>query len=186
MQLLIDFFPPLAFLVSYLLGGIYVATATMMAACALQLGVDWVRKRAIKPLHWIMALLVFLFGTATLVLHDPRFIQMKPTVFMGLLAVSFLVSQWTRKPLAQRLLESVLPEVAARDAQVWRRLNLAWVAFFAFIGAVNLYVAREFSEQTWVYFAKIGISVLLLLFLFPQLLWLMPRESAADDSGSKQ
>ena len=35
-------------------------------------------------MHALSAVLVFVFGTATLVLHDLRFIQWKPTVFFWL------------------------------------------------------------------------------------------------------
>ncbi len=183
MQTLIDFLPLLAFLVAYKLAGIYVATGVLIVACALQIGWHWWRFRKVKAQHWITAVLVLLLGTATLVFHDPVFIQWKPSVLMWLLGAAFLVSQFVgRKPLSQRFLESMLENAGGAQQTgaspaTWRRLNLAWVAFFALTGWANLYVAQNFSESTWVYFKVGGLSVLTLLFILPQLIWLMPKET---------
>lgn len=185
MQQLVDFFPLIAFFASYKLGGIYVATAVLIAACALQIGWHWWRTRTVKTLHWVTALLVLIFGSATLLLRDPHFIQWKPTVLMWLLAGSFLVGHFVgAKTLTQRFLEGVLGEhIAPVEPASWRRLNLAWIAFFIFVGAANLYVAREFSEQAWVNFKVFGVSVLMLLFTLPQIMWLMPKEPASRDAS---
>lgn len=180
MQLLIDFFPLVAFFAAYKLGGIYVATAVLIVACGVQIGLHYWRTRTVKTLHWVTALLVLVFGTATLILHDARFIQWKLSVLMWLLAVSFLVSHvWGAKPLVQRFFESVLgDDLPARGAATWKRLNLVWVAFFLLVGAVNLYVAYQFSEQAWVNFKVFGVYVLMIVFMVPQVFWLMPREQA--------
>lgn len=187
MQQLIDFFPLVAFFVSYKFGGIYVATGVLIVACALQVGWHWWRTRTVKTLHWVTAALVLVFGSATLLLHDSRFIQWKPTVLMWLLSVSFLVSQfWGAKPLTQRFLEGVLAEHApARSQSTWNRLNFLWVLFFALVGAANLYVAWRFSEQAWVNFKVFGLSALLIVFMLPQVFWLLPKEQSARIEGSK-
>lgn len=59
-----------------------------------------------------------------------------------------------------------LPEAA------WRRLNLAWVAFFVFAGAINIYVAYSYEEATWVNFKLFGLFGLTFVFLVLQSLWL--------------
>ncbi len=181
MHLLVDFFPLIAFFASYKLGGIYVATGVLIVACTLQIAWHWWRTHTVKTLHWVTAVLVLVFGSATLLLQDSRFIQWKLSVLMGILAVSFLVSHFMgARTLTQRFLESAIGEhVAPVSATLWHRLNLAWVAFFALVGAANLYVAYHFSEATWVNFKVIGVNVLLLLFLVPQVFWLMPKEPAA-------
>ncbi|HEX7417742.1 MAG TPA: septation protein IspZ, partial [Steroidobacteraceae bacterium] len=91
---LLEFAPLLGFLVAYYVRGFYVATVVLMSSMALLLVVDFARTRRIPPMHAISAVLVFAFGTATLVLHDKRFVQWKPTVFFWLLALAFLGSQW--------------------------------------------------------------------------------------------
>lgn len=183
MQALIDFSPLIAFFVSYRIAGIYVATGVLIAACALQIGYHWLRFRKVKPLHWIMGGLVLLFGSATLILHDPKFIQVKTTVLMWLLGAAFLVSQFVgRKPLSQRFLESMLESVeglpqGALSRAPWAWINLGWVAFFGVVGCINLYIVHHFSESTWVNFKVGGLALLLLLFLTPQIIWLMPKEN---------
>ena len=49
--------------------------------------------------------LVVVFGAATLLLHDKRFIQWKPTVFFWLTSLAFLGSFWIgEQTLTERLL----------------------------------------------------------------------------------
>jgi intracellular septation protein len=178
MQQLIDFFPLIAFFVSFKLGGIFTATAVFIAASALQIGLQWWRTRTVKTLHWVTAVLVLVFGGATLWLHDARFIQWKLSVLMWLAAGAFLVSQFVgAKPLVQRFLESVLAEhLAPVSARLWSRINLAWVTFFALVGALNVFVFRNFSMDTWVNFKVFGVQVLMLLFILPQAFWLAANE----------
>jgi intracellular septation protein len=183
MQQLIDFFPLIAFFVSYWLGDIYIATAVFIVASAIQIGAHWWRTRTVKTIHWVTAALVLVFGSATLLLKDARFIQWKLSVLMWLASAAFLVSQFVgRKPLVQRFLEGALGEhLAPVSARTWSRVNLAWVAFFAFVGALNLYVMRHFSLDTWVNFKVVGVSVLMFLFMLPQVFWLAANERSGDD-----
>ena len=54
----------------------------------------------------------------------------------------------------------------------WHRLNFAWVAFFALMGLLNLWVAYNFSTGTWVNFKLFGGIGLMLLFTLAQGLYL--------------
>jgi intracellular septation protein len=186
MQLLIDFLPLIAFFASFKLGGIYVATAVLIAATAVQIGVHWVRTHTVRTLHWVSALLVLVLGSATLLLRDAHFIQWKPTALVWIAGVAFLVSHFVgTKPLSRRFLESVLAEhLAPVSDQTWKRINLAWVAFLGTTGALNLYVAHTFSMATWVNFKVFGISILLLLFVVPQVLWLTIKDAPAAGNAS--
>jgi len=57
-------------------------------------------------------------------------------------------------------------------ATIWRQLNLMWVGFFVFAGALNIYVAYQFDEATWVNFMLFGLFGLTFVFLLLQSLWL--------------
>jgi intracellular septation protein len=57
-------------------------------------------------------------------------------------------------------------------APVWKRLNWAWIVFFIFMGVINLYVAFNFSEETWVNFKLFGMMGLTLVFVFGQAFYL--------------
>jgi intracellular septation protein len=183
MQALLEIAPLAAFIAAYYLAGIYVATAVLMAGMLLLLVVDYARERRIPSMHALSAMLVFIFGTATLVLHNPRFIQWKPTVFYWLAAAAFLGSFWFgKKTLAQRLLEAAIP---ATDVPVraWRRLNAAWVAFDLLLGALNLVVAFNASERAWVQFKFLGLTSLTLAFVLGQGLWLTRRSMRGGRSS---
>ncbi|MEP7247337.1 MAG: inner membrane-spanning protein YciB [Gammaproteobacteria bacterium] len=183
MQSLLELAPLVAFFLAYSVGGIYVATSVLMGAMALLLVVDFVRTRRVPAMHAISAVLVFAFGAATLILHDQRFIQWKPTVFFWLLSVALLGSMWIGKqPLVQRLLGKALEGQVQVADSTWRRLNLLWVVFYVLLGALNLVVAFNTSEATWVKFKVIGLTLVTVLFTGAQLAWLMKRTAEAPSA----
>jgi intracellular septation protein len=183
MQSVLELTPLVAFFVAYSLGGIYVATAVLMGAMALLLLVDYVRTRKIPTMHAASTVLVFLFGAATLILHNQRFIQWKPTVFFWLLSAALLGSMWIGKqPLVQRLLSRALDGQVKVSDSTWRRLNLLWVVFYAVLGVANLFVAFNTSEATWVKFKVIGLTAITLVFTAAQVAWLLKNQSGEAPS----
>jgi intracellular septation protein len=189
MQALLEFAPLVAFFIAYLLGGLYLATGVLMGAMAILVIVDYVRLRRVPTMHALSAVLVLLFGTATLVLHDLRFIQWKPTVFFWLAALAFLGSQWIGKQtLAERMLSAALggDENHRVPDSTWKRVNLVWVVFYVIFGALNLYVAFNFSERVWVSFKFAGIPILHFVFVGAQMVWLVRRGSADTGEPSPQ
>lgn len=181
MQFLFDFFPVLAFFAAYqLTDDIFVATGVIIAATVLQVAIHWIRTRHFKPLHLISAGLVLLFGGLTLLIHDPIFIMWKVTAVNWLFAAAFLASQWAvfgGRPLVQRMMESAGAAVRLAAAE-WRRLNLAWVAFFVLLGAANLAAFRLLSEANWVKFKLFGIAGLSLVFVLAQSVWIANRDQS--------
>jgi intracellular septation protein len=183
MKLLLDFFPILLFFFAYKIGPaltpadypwlkenpIYLATSVAIVASVLQVVYTWVRNRKVENMHLVSLVLIVVFGGATLYLRDPQFIKWKPTVLNWLFGAVFLGSQVIgRKTVIQRMLggQLELPEF------VWRRLNLAWAAFFILIGGVNLYVAYQYEEQVWVNFKLFGMLGLTFLFVILQSFYL--------------
>ena len=180
MQQLLDLAPLVVFFVAYSVAGIYVATGVLMGSMALLLLVDYVRTRRVSTMHAVSAALVFLFGAATLILHNQRFIQWKPTVFFWLLSIALLGSMWIGKqPLAQTLLNRALEGQVQVSNATWRRVNLLWVLFYVLLGAANLIVAFNTSEATWVKFKVIGLTVATVLFTAAQIAWLMRQPATA-------
>ncbi len=181
MKLLADFFPILLFFGAYQLYDIYVATAVAVAAAALQVGYLWLRHGSVPKMQWITLALLVVFGGLTLILHDPVFIKWKPTVVNWLFAGAFLVAPlFTDKTLIERLMGHAvtLPTFA------WSRLNIAWSLFFIAMGALNLFVAFNFSEEIWVNFKLFGLMGLTLLFALAQGFYLarhMPAEASAEE-----
>lgn len=176
MQLLFDFFPIIAFFAAYKFYGIYTATVVIIVASLAQSGIHYLRTRTVNKMHLFSAGLVLVFGSLTLVLKDARFIQWKPSILYWLMAAAFIISTFVgEKPLVQRMMGQAI----TLERNIWVKLNSAWAAFFTFTGALNLYVAYHFDENTWVNFKLIGLLGLTVLFALAQGLWLwykMPEE----------
>ncbi|HTU66781.1 MAG TPA: inner membrane-spanning protein YciB [Steroidobacteraceae bacterium] len=175
MQTLIELAPLIAFFGVFKWGGgIYPATATLMVAMALLLAWDWLRTRKIPQMHLVSAVLVWVFGTATLLLRDVRFLQWKATVFYGIVALAFAGTVWIgRMTLLERLLGKNLPEGVTVTPATWRNLSLLSAAFYALLGAANLWVAFTFSLSTWVAFKTWAVVPLIFVFTAGLIFWLM-------------
>ena len=183
MEAALNFLPLAAFLLAFWLGGIYVATAVLMVAMVLLVLFDYLRSRRVSAMHMLSAVLVLVFGGATLLLHDKRFLKLKPTVLLWILALAFLSSQWIgRAPLVQRLLEPALAPGTELPRARWLRINLVWVAAYLLLGALNLYVARVVSDTAWVYFKVFGLTIALAALAMGQALWLHRGHQAGVDT----
>ena len=170
MQALLNFLPLAAFMLCYKLGGIYTATVALMVSMLVLALVDYLRQGRVSGMHALSTVLVLVFGGATLL--------------MWLLALAFLGSQWIgRKPLAQRMLEPALPPDTILSRERWLRVNLIWVAAYAVLGALNLYVAQVATEQAWVYFKGFGLTIALALLAMGQALWLHRSRATNADSN---
>jgi len=55
---------------------------------------------------------------------------------------------------------------------IWTKLNLAWAALFVGLGFLNLYVAFNYSQDTWVNFKLFGITGIMFVFIIGQTLLL--------------
>jgi intracellular septation protein len=152
----------------------------------LQLLVHRWRSGKFKPMHLLTVAVVLPLGSATLLLHDHRFIQWKPTVLLGLGAAAFLGSAvFGKQPLARRMLEAMFGEPLQVPARTWLTINFLWAAWLALLAAANIYVAWNFTESAWVHFKVFGITIALFVFMLPQVLWLAGKTKAAQpDLGS--
>lgn len=142
MKLLVDLLPVIVFFIAYKIEGIYVATAVAIAVSFAQVGWSWLRHRRVENMHLATLGLLVVFGGLTIALHDPIFVMWKPTVVNWLFALVFLASHFVGdRPLVQRMMAHAI-EV---PAQIWARLNWAWVLFFLVSGLVNLYVVYVYT-----------------------------------------
>jgi len=171
MKFLYDLFPILLFFIAYKMYDIYVATAVIIVASVAQVSFFWLKHRRVEKMHLITLVMVLLLGGATIYFQNATFIYWKPTVVNWLFAVAFLASQFIGdKNLLQRMLEK---QVTLTSQHVWTHLNFAWIGFFITIGVVNLYVAFNFEENTWVNFKLFGMMGLTILFVIGQSFYLM-------------
>ncbi|MDE2598112.1 MAG: septation protein A [Rhodocyclaceae bacterium] len=167
MKLLFDLLPVILFFIAYKLADIYVATAVVIVATCAQIAFVWFKHRKVDKMLWVSLGLVVVFGGATLILHDENFIKLKLTIFYWLFAAILLgASAFMGKNLIRSLL-TAQTELNMPD-RVWRMLNLMWIVFFAFMGGLNLFIARNYSTDTWVNFKLFGSFGLMIVFLVAQ------------------
>jgi intracellular septation protein len=180
MQVLLDFLPLIVFFTAYLLYDIYVATAAIIVAMALQIGYLWLRHRKVNKMLLASGGLVLVLGGVTLALRNPLFLQWKVTAVNWLFAAVFLGSQLIGK---KTLTERAMGQAVELDAGVWRQLNLTWVIVFFVLGAANLYVMYNFSEAIWVYFKVFGQIGVVMLTVIGQALWITSKASSGQGAA---
>ncbi|VWX63410.1 putative intracellular septation protein A [Burkholderiales bacterium 8X] len=170
MKLLLDFFPILLFFGAYKLYDIYMATGVLMAATVVQMGIVWLTEKRLQPMQKATLVLILLFGSLTLLLHDDRFIKWKPTVLYGAMALALAIAFWGFK---KNFLRMMLGKQLELPAPVWTRLNIAWIGYCLFMAVVNGYVAASFSTEAWVNFKLWGYAFPI-VFLIAQGLYISP------------
>jgi intracellular septation protein len=169
MKFLFDIFPVVLFFVAFKLYGIYVATAVAMAASFVQIGWVWLRHRKIDNMLWVSLGVIVVFGGATLVLQDETFIKWKPTVLYWLFGATLAVAALVFK---KNLIRTMMEKQVTLPDPVWSRLQASWIAFFMLMGALNLFVAYNYSTDAWVNFKLFGGIGLMLVFVVLQALML--------------
>jgi len=178
MKILIDFFPILLFFAAYKVYDIYAATSVLMAATALQMALIYAIDRRLQMLHKVTLALVTVFGVLTLALHDDRFIKWKPTVLYAAMAIGLAIAVWVLK---KNFLKILLGSQLDLPDAVWRKLNITWVAYCAFMSIINGYVAANFSTEAWVNF-KLWGYVFPLAFLVGQGFYIAPHLKGDEPS----
>ena len=178
MRLLLDFLPIAVFFAAYKFQGIFVGTAVLMAATAVQMAVIYALDRKLQTMHKITLALILVFGTLTLVLQDERFIKWKPTVLYAAMSIALAVALWALK---KNFLKMLLGSQLSLPEAVWGRLTVAWIVYCAFMAALNAYVAAFYSTETWVNFKLWGYAFPV-LFIVGQGLYISRHIGPAESS----
>ena len=170
MKFLFDLFPIFLFFLAFKVWDIYVATGVAIAATIAQIGYLKLRRRKVETMMWVSLAIIVVFGGATIALHDETFIKWKPTVLYWLFSIILASSQlFWRKNLIRSLMQA--QQIDMPDA-AWQKLNWSWVGFFAVMGVLNLYVAFNYTTDTWVSFKLFGGTGLMLVFVILQALFM--------------
>ena len=146
MKLAIDLGPLAVFLVAWLAFGIKVATGAIMVASVTAMIASSRLLGRISPALILTTVLVVGFGGLTLLLDDPRFIQIKPTVVYMIFAAGLWIGQLTGRPVLQLM----LGEAMSLSREGWRILSIRWAGFFAAMAVLNELVRQFCSEGVWV------------------------------------
>ncbi len=143
----------------YTFDGIYTATIALILTTILQVIIVKLVWGSVEKRLLSVAGAVIIFGGATVLLKDPVFIFWKPTVFNWALAGVSVVWHVLR---GKCLFEDLLPDEIEMPKHIWKRVTVASTLHFFIVGAVNLYVAYNFSMDAWVSF-KLWSAVLFTL-----------------------
>ena len=149
------------FAVYYFTKNIYLATGVCIVASWAQLFLCKIKYNHISKNTWISTILITVFGGMTILFHNKTFVMLKPTVLLWIIGSSLLIGQIAGKNGLKLMLGK---EIYLTDDS-WKKINLAWGIYFLLMGVVNLYVAMNFSEYTWVKFKVFGTMGLTISFM---------------------
>ena len=182
MKQFIDFIPLLLFFIvfklepravefaghSFEVGGIFSATAMLIISSVVVYGALFIRQRKLEKGQWLTLLACLVFGGLTLAFHSETFLKWKAPVVNWLFALVFIGSHFIGDRL---LIKRIMGHALTLPEPVWGRLNVAWIVFFLFCGAANLFVAFTFQDY-WVDFKVFGSLGMTVLFLIGQGIYL--------------
>ena len=159
-KMILDFGPLLLFFVANAKWGILTATAVFMVAVIVALLISRIVFGKLPVMPLITAILVMVFGSLTLYLHDDTFIKIKPTI----LYVMFSSILFVGLRRGRMYLKYLFDEAFELMEEGWRLLTIRWGVFFMVMAILNEFVWRNFSTDSWVSFKVFGFIPLTLIF----------------------
>lgn len=179
LNLLVDFGPLLVFFLAYrhyapaesgdaigTVAAVVKGTLAFMGATVIALIVSKWRLGHVSPMLWLTTVLILGFGSVTVVLRDPFYVQIKPTAVYMLFAGVLFAGLFKRKPMLKYLLQSAFEGL--NDAG-WIKLSRNWAWFFVFLAILNTALVFTVSFDTWLQAKLWGFTALSFVFTFSQL-----------------
>jgi intracellular septation protein len=144
---------------------LFAATGAFMVAIVAALIASYVVTKHVPLMALVTCVVVLVFGTLTLVLHDETFIKIKPTIiyalFAGVLGGGLL--------FGRSFIAIMFDQMFNLTPQGWRMLTFRWALFFAGMAVLNEIVWRTQSTNFWVGFKLFGVTTLTALFAIAQM-----------------
>jgi len=140
--------------------GIFTATAVFIPAVLIALAISYAKTRHLPVMPLVTAVVVVVFGGATLILQDEQFIKLKPTIIYVLFGGVLLGGL----AFGKSLLGMVFDSVFNLTEEGWRKLTLRWALFFLALAVLNEAVWRTQSTDFWVAFKVFGVVPLTFVF----------------------
>ena len=162
MKFFIDLLPVIIFFVVYKYTDIFYATFSAIIVSIFLAIITYLIKKKIEKMVLINTLLITILGGLTILLKDNTFIMWKPTAIYWLFALVLIVSQLLFK---KNLMKQMLGKQVTLQNHAWNHISMNVIIFMIGIGILNLYVAFNFDENTWVNFKLFGITFLLFIFM---------------------
>jgi intracellular septation protein len=163
---------------SFMVGGIFSATAMLIASSIVVYGILFIRQGKLEKSQWLTLIACLVFGSLTLAFHSETFLKWKAPVVNWVFALIFAGSHFIGDRL---LIQRIMGHALTLPQAIWVKLNIAWIVFFLFCGAANLYVAFTYQDF-WVDFKVFGSLGMTLVFLIGQGIFLARHMHDADAS----
>ena len=185
MRLIIDFGPLVVFFATFKIsgGGLHgtlVATVAFMAAVLIATIAALAVFRRMTPMLMLSTALILTFGAITLYFKDPRFIQMKPTLYYGVLAAFLFIGLLRGKPLLRWLFGPIFPGLSDEG---WLKLSRNWAIFFVALGAANEVMRATLTFDQWLTLKVLGVPNVSLVFAAANIPMLLRHGLEADDKA---
>jgi intracellular septation protein len=151
----LEFGPILIFLLSYHFFHIYRATFILMIATIISTIVTYRLQKRLPYVALYVALLTIIFGYMTIAHRQPKFIQIRDTMYDITLALTLLTGVIIDFSFLKLAFHDVLP----MTINAWRKLTYAWITFFIVVASMNEYVRRTTDLHNWFEFKTTMIFV---------------------------
>lgn len=161
-KFLFDLFPIILFFIAFKIYDIFIATAVAIIATLLQIIYVYLKDKKVEKVLLFNGVMITFLGGLTILLQDKMFIMWKPSVLYWCFALILLFSNLFLK---KNLVQMALGKQVELKNKFWNVINWYTSIFFVLLGFINLYVAYNFSEDTWVNFKLFGITGLLLIYM---------------------
>jgi intracellular septation protein len=157
--------PLIVFFVANAKANLFVATAAFMVAIVAAVIASYVVTKHVPIMALVTAVIVLVFGTLTLVLHDETFIKVKPTIIYGLFAAVLGGGLL----FGRSFIAIMFDQVFNLTPYGWRALTLRWALFFAAMAVLNEAIWRTQTTDFWVAFKAFGVIPLTMIFAVAQM-----------------
>jgi intracellular septation protein len=157
--------PLIVFFVANAKFNLFVATGAFMVAIVAAMIASYVVVRHVPMMAIVTAVIVLVFGTLTLVLHDETFIKVKPTIIYGLFAAILGGGLL----FGRSFIAILFNQMFNLTPKGWRVLTMRWALFFLGMAVLNEIVWRTQSTDFWVAFKAFGAIPITMIFAMTQM-----------------
>ena len=157
--------PLLVFFVANAKFNLFVATGAFMVAIVAAMIASYLVTRHVPIMALVTGVIVIVFGTLTLVLHDETFIKLKPTIIYGLFAAVLGGGLL----FGRSFIAIMFDQMFNLTPEGWRALTFRWALFFLAMAVLNEIVWRTQTTNFWVDFKVFGVTPLVMIFAMTQM-----------------